>query len=113
MVKTSCAPVQVYGVLAFIAVFAYVLHMTFNVQVKQTVDVTDYYFKNDAVQYGYMALALKVIFLIIYGYLLSVLCDNKLDKVAWIILFMPYVLVGWHMAYAQSIGAINAIRGKK
>ena len=59
-----------------------------------------------------MALVLKIFFYIIFGYLLQVLCNNKLDRVAWVILFLPYVLFGFIVLYAMSMGALAVIRGK-
>ena len=59
-----------------------------------------------------MALVLKIFFYIIFGYLLQVLCKNKLDRVAWIVLFLPFVLFGFIVAYTMSMGALAVVRGK-
>ena len=61
---------------------------------------------------GYMALVLRVVFYIMFGYLLQVLCKNRLDSVAWIVLFLPYVLFDSIMLYAMSMGALATITGR-
>ena len=83
-----------------------------SIHVNDPVDPGSYLFKNNAVQYGYMALVLKVVFYIMFGYLLQVLCKNRLDRVAWIVLFLPYVLFAFIMLYMMSIGALATIRGR-
>jgi len=110
--KGLCTPVQVFVVLAVISTIIYLINMFTTVHISDPVDPGDYLFKNNAVQFGYMALVLKVIFYIMFGYLLQVLCNNRLDKVAWIILFLPYVLFGFIMLYAMSMGALATVRGK-
>jgi len=110
--KGLCTPLQVFVVLAVISTIIYLVNMFTTVHVSDPVDPGHYLFKNNAVQYGYMALALKIFFYIIFGYLLQVLCKNKLDRVAWIILFLPYVLFGFIVFYAMSMGALAVVRGK-
>ena len=110
--KCLCTPLQVFVVLAVISTIIYLINMSATVHVSDPVDPGHYLFKNNAVQYGYMALALKIFFYIIFGYLLQVLCKNKLDRVAWIILFLPYVLFGFIVFYAMSMGALAVVRGK-
>ena len=110
--KGLCTPLQVFVVLAVISTIIYLINMFATVHVSDPVDPGHYLFKNNAVQYGYMALALKIFFYIIFGYLLQVLCKNKLDRVAWIILFLPYVLFGFIVFYAMSMGALAVVRGK-
>ena len=110
--KGLCTPVQVFVVLAVISTIIYLINMFTTVHVSDPVDPGNYLFKNNAVQFGYMALVLKIIFYIIFGYLLQVLCKNRLDRVAWIILFLPYVLFGFIMLYAMSMGALATVRGK-
>ena len=68
--------------------------------------------ETNAIKNGYMALAVQVLFLILYRYLLQVLCKNKLDRVAWVILFLPYVLFGFIVTYSMSMGALAVVRGK-
>ena len=110
--KGLCTPLQVFVVLDVISTIIYLINMFATVHVSDPVDPGHYLFKNNAVQYGYMALALKIFFYIIFGYLLQVLCKNKLDRVAWVILFLPYVLFGFIVFYAMSMGALAVVRGK-
>jgi len=110
--KGLCTPLQVFVVLAVISTIIYLINMFTSVHISDPVDPGHYLFKNNAVQYGYMALVLKIFFYIIFGYLLQVLCNNRLDKVAWIVLFLPYVLFGFIVAYAMSMGALAVVRGK-
>jgi hypothetical protein len=107
-----CTPVQVFVVLAVISTIIYLINMFTSVHVNDPIDPGSYLFKNNAVQYGYMALLLKVIFYVIFGYLLQVLCKNKLDKVAWVILFLPFVLFGFITIFAMSMSALAVVRGK-
>ena len=110
--KGLCTPVQVFVVLAVISTIFYLITMFTNVHISDPVDPGSYLYKNNAVQYGYMALVLKIIFYIMFGYLLQVLCKHRLDNVAWIILFLPYILFAFIMVYVMSIGALATIRGK-
>ena len=110
--KGLCTPVQVFVVLAVISTIFYLITMFTNVHISDPVDPGSYLYKNNAVQYGYMALVLKIIFYIMFGYLLQVLCKHRLDNVAWIILFLPYVLFAFIMVYVMSIGALATIRGR-
>ena len=112
MAITSCAPVQIFVVLAVISTIIYLINMFTSVHVSDPIDPGHYLFKNNAVQYGYLALILKVIFYLFFGYLLQVLCRNKLDRVAWIILFLPYILFGFIVTYSMSMGALAVVRGK-
>ena len=108
--KPMCAPTQVFMVLAVISVIIYLINMYTNANIK-TVDVTDYMYKSNAIQNAYLALAVKIVMLVLFGYLLQVLCDNKLDRVAWIVLFFPFLMIAFTVLYSSSIGIINAIRG--
>ena len=110
--KGLCTPLQVFVVLAVISTIIYLINMFTTVHVSDPVNPGNYLFKNNAVQYGYMALVLKIFFYIIFGYLLQVLCNSKLDRVAWIVLFLPYVLFGFIVFYAMSMGALAVVRGK-
>lgn len=107
-----CTPVQVFVVLAVISTILYLINMFTSVHVNDPVEPGSYLFKNNAVQYGYMALVLKVVFYVMFGYLLQVLCKNRLNNVAWIVLFLPYVLFGFIVVYAMSMGALAVVRGK-
>ena len=78
----------------------------------QTVDITDYMYKTNAMNNAYAALAIKIVMLILYGYVLQVLCDNKLERVAWIILLFPFLVIGFLVLYSTSVGLISSIRGK-
>ena len=108
--KTMCAPSQVFVVLAVISVIIYLINMFTKANIK-TIDVTDYMYRTDAIQNAYMALAVKIVMLVLYGYFLQVLCDNKLDRIAWIILFFPFLLFAFVVLYGTSIGILSAIRG--
>ena len=112
VLKGLCTPLQVFVVLAVISTILYIINMFTSVHVNDPVDPGSYLFKNNAVQYGYMALVLKVVFYIMFGYLLQVLCKNRLDRVAWIVLFLPYVLFAFIMLYVMSMGALATIRGR-
>ena len=105
-----CAPSQVFSVLAVISVIIYLINMFTSANIR-TVDVTDYMYKTNAMNNAYIALAVKIVMLILYGYVLQVLCDNKLEKVAWIILLFPFLLIGFTVLYSSSVGLISAIRG--
>ena len=110
--KGLCTPLQVFIVLAVISTIIYLINMFTNVHVKGRVDPGSYLFHSDAKQYGYMALVLKVIFYLFFGYLLQVLCENKLDKVAWVVLFLPYVLIAFIVFYGMSMAALAVARGR-
>ena len=112
VLKGLCTPLQVFVVLAVISTILYIINMFTSVHINDPVDPGSYLFKNNAVQYGYMALVLKVVFYIMFGYLLQVLCKNRLDRVAWIVLFLPYVLFAFIMLYVMSMGALATIRGR-
>lgn len=106
-----CAPSQVFSVLAVISVIIYLINLFTSANI-QTVDITDYMYKTDAVNNAYLALAIQIVMLILYGYVLQVLCDNKLERVAWIILLFPFLVVGFLVLYSTSIGLLSALRGK-
>ena len=105
-----CAPSQVFSVLAVISVIIYLINLFTSANI-QTVDVTNYMYKTDAINNAYAALAVKIVMLILYGYVLQVLCENKLERVAWIILLFPFLLIGFLVLYSTSVGLITAIRG--
>ena len=105
-----CAPSQVFSVLAVISIVIYLINMFTSLNIR-TVDVTDYIYKTDAINNAYAALAVKIVMLILYGYVLQVLCDNKLERVAWIILLFPFLLIGFLVLYSTSVGLISAVRG--
>ena len=44
-----------------------------------------------------------------FGYLLQVLCKNRLNTVAWIVLFLPYVLFAFIVVYAMSMSALAVV----
>jgi len=108
--RTICAPSQVFMVLAVISVIIYLINMFTSANI-QTIDITDYMYRTNAIQNAYMALVVKIVMLVLYGYLLQVLCDNKLDRVAWIVLFFPFLLFAFMVLYGTSIGILSAIRG--
>ena len=39
------------------------------------------------------------------------MCDNKLERVAWIILLFPFLIIGFLVLYSTSVGLISAVRG--
>ena len=81
------------------------------IQVTQVKNPSDLYLKVQSQNHGYMALALKILFIIVFGYLIQVMCDNRLEKVAWVVMFLPFVLFMFIAFYTMSIGAIMAVRG--
>ena len=107
-----CAPLQVYVVISIISVITYLINMFSTIHVKEVSNPSDIYLKVLSERHGYMALAVKILFIIIFGYLIQVMCDNRLEKVAWIVMFLPFVLFLFVALYAMSIGAIMAVRGK-
>ena len=107
-----CAPLQVYIVISIISVLTYLLNMFSSIHVKEVSNPSDLYLKILSQRHGYMALAVKILFIIIFGYLIQVMCNNKLEKVAWVVMFLPFVLFLFIALYAMSIGAIMAVRGK-
>ena len=107
-----CAPLQVYIVISIISVITYLINMFSNVQVLNVNNPSDMYLKVQSARYGYIALFVKILFIILFGYLIQVLCNNKLQRIAWIIMFLPFILILFIILYAMSIGAIMAVRGK-
>ena len=107
-----CAPLQVYIVISIISVITYLINMFTSLQVRQVKNPSDLYLRIQSERHGYMALAVKILFIILFGYLVQVMCDNKLEKVAWIVMFLPFVLFLFIVLYAMSIGAIMAVRGR-
>ena len=133
--KGLCTPVQVFVVLAVISTIFYLINMFTTVHVNDPIDPGSYLYKNMinmyssihvvetqnpsdlylktvSTQHGYMALLVKIVLIILFGYLLQVLCKNRLDNVAWIVLFLPSVLFAFIMVYAMSMGALAVVRGK-
>ena len=106
-----CAPLQVYVVLSIISVITYLINMFSTVHVAEVSNPSDMYLKVQSQNHGYMALAIKILFIILFGYLIQVMCDNRLEKAAWIVMFLPFVLFLFIVLYAMSIGAIMAVRG--
>ena len=107
-----CAPLQVYVVISIISIITYLINMFSTIHVKEVSNPSDLYLKVLSARHGYMALAVKILFIIIFGYLIQVMCDNKLEKVAWVVMFLPFVLFLFVALYAMSIGAIMAVRGR-
>tara|TARA_B100000683_G_C12176695_1_gene426610 strand:- start:99 stop:461 length:363 start_codon:yes stop_codon:yes gene_type:complete len=107
-----CAPLQVYIVISIISVITYLINMFTSLQVRQVKNPSDLYLRVQSERHGYMALAVKILFIILFGYLVQVMCDNKLEKVAWVVMFLPFVLFLFIVLYAMSIGAIMAVRGR-
>ena len=107
-----CAPLQVYVVISIISVITYLINMFSIIHVKEVSNPSDLYLKVLSARHGYMALAVKILFIIIFGYLLQVMCDNKLEKIAWVVMFLPFVLFLFIVLYMMSIGAIMAVRGR-
>lgn len=107
-----CAPLQVYIVISIISVVTYLINMFSIVHVTQVNNPSDMYLKVQSARYGYIALFIKILFIILFGYLIQVMCDNRLEKVAWVVMFLPFVLFLFIVLYAMSLGAIMAVRGK-
>jgi len=82
-----------------------------NVHVSSIYNPGENYVKTNAIKNAYIALAVKILFLVLYGYLLQILCKNNLDTVAWIIMFLPFILFAFIILFAMAIGTISAIRG--
>ena len=106
-----CAPLQIYILIAVISVITYLINMFSTVHVTQVKNPSDLYLKVQSKNHGYIALAIKILFIILFGYLIQVMCDNRLEKAAWIVMFLPFVLFLFIVLYAMSIGAIMAVRG--
>ena len=106
-----CAPLQVYIVISIISIITFIINMFTNVHVTQVNNPSDLYLKVQASKHGYIALFIKIVFIILFGYLLQVMCDNKLDKYVWIVMFFPFIIFLFVTLYSMSIGAISAIRG--
>ena len=109
--KGLCSPVQIFVVLAVISTILYLVNMFTNLSINNPIDPGSYLLKTNAIKYGYTALVLKIVFYIMFGYLLQVLCKNRLNSIAWIVLFLPYVLFAFITLYVMSIGALATIRG--
>ena len=107
-----CAPIQVYIVISIISVITYLINMFSNVHVRNVNNPSDVYLRILSKRHGYMALVVKILFIIIFGYLIQVMCDNRLEKAAWVVMFLPFVLFLFIAFYAMSLIAIVAIRGK-
>ena len=64
-----CAPLQLYIVISIISVITYLLNMFTSVQVRQVDNPSDMYLKVLSSRHGYMALAVKIVFIVMFGYL--------------------------------------------
>jgi len=110
--NNMCAPLQVYIVISIISVITFVVNTLTGAQIKNIYNPGANFIQKDSVKNIYLALLIKILFLVLYGYLLQVLCNNNLDKVAWIIMFMPFILIAFITLYAMAIGGIMAVRGQ-
>ena len=106
-----CAPLQIYIVIAVISVITYLINMFSTVHVAEVKNPSDIYLKVQSQNHGYIALAIKMLFIVMFGYLIQVMCQNNLERIAWIVMFLPFVLVLFIVFYSMSIGAIMAVRG--
>ena len=75
-----CAPLQVYVVISIISVITYLINMFSTVHVAEVNNPSDMYLKVQSARYGYIALFIKILFIIMFGYLIQVMCNNKLEK---------------------------------
>ena len=107
-----CAPLQIYVVLSIFTVITYSINLWSNIKVIDFENPSNTLFKVRAKEHSAAGLFIKIIFMILYGYLLSVMCENKLEKYAWIVMFFPMLYFLYNMFYTSAIGAIMAIRGK-
>ena len=106
-----CAPLQIYIVLSIFTIITYSINLWTNIKVIDVENPSDSLFKVQAKQNSAVGLFVKIIFIILYGYLLSVMCQNNLEKYAWIVMFFPMLYFLYNMFYISAIGAIMAIRG--
>ena len=106
-----CAPLQIYIVLSIFTIITFAFNLWSNIKVADIQNPSETVFKIQAKQNSTWGLVVKIIFLILYGYLIHVMCLNKLDKYAWIIMFFPALFSLYNMFYSSAIGAIMAIRG--
>ena len=111
--NNMCAPLQVYIVISIISVITFVVNTLTGAQIKNIYNPGANFIQKDSVKNIYLALLIKILFLVLYGYLLQVLCDSKLDRVAWIVLFFPFLMIAFTVLYSSSIGILSAIRGNK
>ena len=68
-----CAPLQVYVVISIISVIKYLINMFSTIHVKEVSNPSDLYLKVLSERHGYMALAVKILFIIIFGYLIQLI----------------------------------------
>tara|TARA_B100000902_G_scaffold398811_1_gene466990 strand:- start:1622 stop:1957 length:336 start_codon:yes stop_codon:yes gene_type:complete len=106
-----CAALQVYIVLSIFTIITYGFNLWSNIKVVDVQDPSETLFKVQAKQNSTWGLIVKIVFLVLYGYLIHVMCQNKLEKYAWIIMFFPILHFYYNMFYSSAIGAIMAIRG--
>ena len=108
-----CAPLQIYVVLSIFTIITYSINTWSNIKVIDFENPSDSLFKIQAKQHSAAGLFIKILFIILFGYLISVMCHNKLEKYAWIVMFFPALHFLYNMFYTSAIGAIMAIRGKQ
>lgn len=90
-IKNLCTPALIYLILSLISIVIYLSSMiTINNQIKK-IDS-----KSEGIhQYTICGLIMKIIFIIIWVYLLNYLCKFKFGrKVAWFIVLIPFFFMG-------------------
>ena len=66
-----CAPLQVYVVISIISVITYLINMFSTVHVTEVSNPSDVYLKIQSARHGYVALFIKVLLIIVFGYLIQ------------------------------------------
>ena len=91
MIMKLCKPAQVYLILSLISLTLYVISML-NVH-NQVLEVEP---EGEGIhQYTFSGLIVKIIFTILYIYLLNYICQFKYGKkIAWFIVLLPFFFMG-------------------
>ena len=91
MIMKLCKPAQVYLILSLISLTLYVISML-NVH-DQVLEVEP---EGEGIhQYTFSGLIVKIIFTILYIYLLNYICQFKYGKkIAWFIVLLPFFFMG-------------------
>ena len=91
MIMKLCKPAQVYLILSLISLTLYVVSML-NVH-NQVLEVEP---EGEGIhQYTFSGLLVKIIFTILYIYLLNYICQFKYGKkIAWFIVLLPFFFMG-------------------
>ena len=71
-----CAPLQVYIVLSIFTIITYGFNLWSNIKVADIQNPSETVFKIQAKQNSTWGLVVKIVFLILYGYLIHVMCPS-------------------------------------